>query len=370
MPTLDQISAQLDRLAAFEPGAFPVISLYLNMRPDQHGRDNFEPFLRKELAERIRTYEPERPERSSLEADAGKIREYVASQLDRSANGLALFACGGADLFEAVQLAAPVPEHRLYISAQPHLYPLARLMDTYPRYAVLVADTNAARIFVFAANAVERTETIQGTKTKRHSMGGSSQARYQRHVENFHLHHAKEVVEALDAIVRDEGIESVIVAGDDVIVPLLREQFPAELASRVVDVLKLNIRSSERDVIDASIAALQRRDADTDRERVRDLLDAYRGSGLACVGAEQTRKAFELGQVDELVISAVPEKIVDPARTGSGEGTEAGPLSPNEQAASELVAQARNTSATIRFIEDASLLEPVGGVGAFLRFKI
>jgi len=28
------------------------------------------------------------------------------------------------------------------------------------------------------------------------------------------------------------------------------------------------------------------------------------------------------------------------------------------------------TSATVRFIEDASLLEPIGGVGAFLRFKL
>src|SRR5688572_20819564 len=108
MPILDQISAQLDRLAALEPGPFPVISLYLNMRPDQNGRDHFEPFLRKELTERIKTYQPERPERASLEGDAGKIHEYVANSVDASANGLALFACAGTNLFEAVQLAAPV----------------------------------------------------------------------------------------------------------------------------------------------------------------------------------------------------------------------------------------------------------------------
>jgi len=35
-----------------------------------------------------------------------------------------------------------------------------------------------------------------------------------------------------------------------------------------------------------------------------------------------------------------------------------------------LIAQARNTSAKIRVIEDPSLLAPVGGVGAFLRFKL
>ena len=35
----------LDRLAAFEPTTLPVLSLYLNTSPDQHGRDNFESFL-------------------------------------------------------------------------------------------------------------------------------------------------------------------------------------------------------------------------------------------------------------------------------------------------------------------------------------
>ena len=78
------------------------------------------------------------------------------------------------------------------------------------------------------------------------------------------------------------------------------------------------------------------------------LLDAYRGSGLACVGPERTRKAFELGQVDELVISVAAD----------------------EHEANEFVLKARQTSAGVRFIEDGTLLAPVGGVGAFLRFKL
>jgi len=102
MPSLDQLSAQLDRLAAFDPGPFAVISLYLNTQPDQNGRDHFEPFLRKELAERVRTYPASGPERESLEEDADKIRRYVGD-LQRSANGLAIFACAGAELFEAMR---------------------------------------------------------------------------------------------------------------------------------------------------------------------------------------------------------------------------------------------------------------------------
>jgi peptide chain release factor subunit 1 len=369
MPTTDNLSAQLDRIAGFDPGPFPVTSLYLNMQPDQNGRDNFEPFLRKELADRFRTYADNGPERASLDKDAEKIRAYVG-RVDSSANGLALFACSGADFFEAVPLAVPIDEHRLFISDQPHLYPLARLLDSYPRYAVLLADTHSARIFVVAANTLRRTEQIEGTKTRRHKMGGWSQARYQRHIENYHVQHAKEVVDALGRIVLDEGIASVIVAGDEVIVPLLREQLPKDLAARVLDVVKLDIRAPEHEILEASRAVMQEKDAETDRERVDALLGAYRSGGLAVVGIENTRMALEMGQVDELVITASPATL----DAGAGKAQSTSPAgaerTPEERAADELVVKTRQTAAKIRFIEDSSLLQGVGGVGAFLRFKL
>jgi peptide subunit release factor 1 (eRF1) len=352
MTQVDQLTVQLDRLGSVDPGPFPVVSLYLNLQPNERGRDRFEPFLKKELAERMRTYPASGPERESLDKDAEQIRASVAD-VDPALNGLALFACSGADLFEAIPLAAGVDTHRLYISHQPHLYPLARILGTSPRYLALLADTNSARIFVFAATGVERVAQIDGIKTKRTKIGGSAQARYQRHTENFHLHHAKEVVDVVTRLVRDEGIEQIVVAGDEVIVPLLREQLPKDVADRIVDVVKLDIRAPQREILDTTLAALREKDAQTDSERVEALLDAYRAGGLACVGAEQVRKAFVLGQVDELMIAGTPDVIEGP------DGT-----------ADELVAQAAKTSAKVSVIENASLLQPVGGVGAFLRFKL
>jgi peptide chain release factor subunit 1 len=369
MTISEVLTSQLDRLAAFEPGPFPVISLYLNMQPDEHGRDHFDVFLRNELTDRITTYPAEGPERKSLEQDADRIRAYVAEEVRPSANGLALFACGGNNLFEAVQLLAPIDEHRLFVSDQPHLYPLARLLDEYPKYAVLVADTHLARIVVFAANEVERAESIEGVKTRRHKMGGWSQARYQRHVDNYRAQHAKEVAEALRRVVRQEAITSVIIAGDDVIVPLVKEHLTKEVADRVVDVVKLDIRAPVHEILEASAAAMREKDAQTDRERVEALIGAYRANALACAGADATRAAFELGQVEELVIAARPDAI----STGSADSTAApGQLSADEheRVADELIAQARKTAARIRFIEDVSLLDPIGGVGAFLRFKV
>src|SRR5207249_3965529 len=102
-PFLDQLSAHLDRLASFDPGPFPIVSLYLNLQPNQQGREQADPFLRKEFADRVATYPAEGPERQSLNRDAEKIRA-CAEGVDRSANSLAIFACSGADLFEAIPL--------------------------------------------------------------------------------------------------------------------------------------------------------------------------------------------------------------------------------------------------------------------------
>jgi peptide subunit release factor 1 (eRF1) len=366
MPSLDQLSAQLDRLAAFESGPFPVITLYLNLQPNQVGRDNFAPFLRKELTERLRTYPASGPERESLQKDAERIRAHVES-VDPSINGLVIFASSGAGLFEAIEVAAPIDQHRMFISDQPHLYPLARLLDTYPRFAALVADTNSARIFVFAANQLERTHQIEGTKTRRHKMGGWSQARYQRHVENYHLHHAKEIADALARLVRDEDIGSVVIAGDEVITPLLTEQLPKEVSDRIVDVVKLDVRAPEREVLDSAIAALREQDARNDREKVEAMIGAYRANGLGVVGVEETRRALEMGQVDELIITATPAAI----DAGAPHAGDVQPeRSAEERAADELVGKARQTAAKIRFIEDAELLREVGGVGALLRFRV
>ena len=181
------------------------------------------------------------------------------------------------------------------------------------------------------------------------------------------MQHAKEVVDHVARIVRDERIDRIILSCDEVILPVLREQMPKDVAERVVDVMHIEMLAPEREVLDATIDALREKDAVSDRQRVDELIGAYRGSGLAVVGVEATRKAFELGQVDELVITARPETI---GGMKHGAGEQQPDRSAEERAADELIAQARNTSAKIRVIEDPSLLAPVGGVGAFLRFKL
>ena len=389
MPLTDQ----LDRLARMEPVPYPVVSLYLNTQPNEHGRDQYQTFVRQEFRARSRTYPSGSPDRESLDKDMERITAYLASELETSANGVAIFACSAAELFETVQLNAAVDRHWLYIGDSPHLYPLARLESQFPRYAVVLADTNSARILVFASGELVSQEHIQGFKTRRTQQGGWSQARFQRHISNFHVHHAKEVADALDRIVQQEDISQIFTVGDEVILPLLRDQLPKHLAEKVVDHLKLDTRAPLGDVQAASMEAQARLNETSDREKVDAAIGGYRAGALGVVGPEETLSALIKGQVDELLLAANVDAIqrLSPARTSSlglavamaddstmlnpaveptagGEAAEADPQA--VRLADELVTRATQTGAKVTMIEDPVLLQEYGGVAGLLRFRI
>lgn len=344
---------QFQRLADLEPVPFPFISLYLNLQPDAHGRDNFEGFLRRELAARARTYPAGSAEAESFARDTERIQAYAEKQLKPSANGAAIFACAAADdFFEAIQLQAPIEEHRLYVADQPHLYHLARLNDEYPRYAALVSDANTARILVFGLAVKLNDEKVKGKKVQRVKVGGWSQARYQRRVDNAHRDHARQAIEALDRIVREENIPHVIVAGDPSIVPELQQELPKHLADKLVNTMKLDVKAPEDEILEATLESLREKDAVTDAEKVQRLFELYRAGGLAVAGIKETLQMLENGQAEELLISAALEQKGVP-----------------DELTGHLVADATRTSAKVSFIEDPALLAAVEGVGAFLRWR-
>ena len=367
----------LDRLVAFEPTPFPVVSLYLNTQADQHGRDNFDAFVRREFKARAKNWTMNTPERKCFDHDTERIHQYLRDELRPSSNGAAIFACSAeGDFFEAAQFDAPIEENHLYTSYQPHIYSLARFIDHYQPYIALIADTNTAHLYVFGGGEELEKRSVISPKVNRTMIGGWSQARYQRHIDNYRLHHAKEVVEELDRVTRQENISRIVLAGDEVIIPLLREHLPPRLEAMVINTLRLEITTPEHEVMKASFEAAREHDARKDAEKVENLLDKYLGTGFAVTGARDTLIALTRGQVEELLVSASEQDVRDDL---NGKDAELVPNIPEGVAgnggsrssviADELVARACQTDAEVSFIEDAAKLAEYGGVGAKLRFR-
>ena len=376
--SVQSLSQRMEILAALEPSPFPVISLYLSLTSNQIGREEHQQFVRKVFNERAKGMAEESPERTSFDKDVARIQEYLEKNNAAEGQAVAIFASSGSELFEAIPLEAPIDEHSVFISSVPHLYPLAKLVENYPRYAAVMLDTNKARIFVFGTST-EHEETIVGEKTRRTSKGGWSQARYQRRADNFHMHHIKEVVDTLDKIVREENLSQVVVSAGEQALPILREQLPKHLADMIIEI-GAHEEGQSGSFVQRTMAALREKDAETDIEKVQELMDAWRSGGLGVAGPEATLSAFQLGQVEELIITASPEtlkpvqKMPDDAAPGDVQVATSNSAAQTDESraklSDELITRANQTAARIRFIEDASLLADVGGVGAMLRFRI
>ena len=330
------------------------------MKPDQPAQP-FKAFLEDAIKEH-----------EDAAADIQKILEFLADEKPAS-QALAIFT-SSADpgLFETVPIEAPLGGHRLYIDREPHVFPLERLADQYQSYAAVLVNTNTARLYVFSAGAAERQIVVKNKKGKRVSAGGWSQARYQRRAENLHIKHMKEVAEAVDRLVQEESIARVLVAGDDVALPLLREHLAPATLELVTEVGGVDIKTSDNDLFRVTLEAFREADQQSDQDRVDAVLNAYRSGGLGTVGLAGVRAALERGQVDRLLVPATPAKSTADHATADTAATGPKELQSelDESVIEELVTLARRTDAEITFIEDARLLVPARQVGAMLRYRV
>ncbi|HYO80091.1 MAG TPA: host attachment protein [Bryobacteraceae bacterium] len=371
-PTL--LDNKLLQLATFQPSSMPVLSVYLNTQPDQHGRANYDGFLRKQFKVAAERFATRSAELDSFERDASRVNEWLRSSLEASANGAVIFASWAADgFFDAVQFDAPVSKNELYVYSQPHIFGLARIQDQYPRYAVLLADTTSGRTFTFGLGKTLGEETVSNTKMRDMTeVGRWSRAKEDSRQDNYRRQHASELIEQLDTVVRSEQIDAIVLAGDGIVLPTLRDQLSPYLAERVIATLPLDIRTPEHEIRAASHAALREHDTRNDKQRVRTMMDHYHSGGRAAGGVHDVLAAFARSQVEELFVGvSLDEQYPD--------GQDLGALA-NSAAAAEgtvgvnvadvLITRAVQTGARITFIEDDALLSDFGGVAATLRYTL
>ena len=368
----------LKKIAKVEAADAPFISIYLNAEANNYGRDDFDAFLKKQLSEHQDKFEEHTPERESFDRDLERIKEY-AGKIPASANGVAIFACAGADdFFETIEFDVPFENDRFFVFDKPHIFSLAKLIDQNPRFAVLLADSNTARTYIFQRGRVLENEEIENDKYNRSDAGELSQMRFQRHVDELRKQHIREVVDELDKMVREENITKVVLAGNtEVTIPIVREELTPFLKDKIVGTVRMTIDTSENEILDEVESAMKQNNTLTDKEKIDELFEENYDEGLGVTGVAETLKALENGQVQELYLSAKFDEIeydeneikqiLENYATGEDETPN---VKESRQIADELLRLALNSAEKIRFIEDEFLLEKVGGVGALLRYTM
>jgi release factor family 2 len=243
-----------------------VLSGYLDMRPHATGESASvragAVILRNRLQEIEKTYLPRGPELDSIRADAERIDRYLAEEYDVAADGLALFACSGRDFFEAVEAGAPF-EDQVTVAPQPDL---------------------------FSARAPCRIDADSKCFRTRPMMGGLNQASYQRHNAALRAQFARETATELARFVDTEAASRVVLAGDEVAIPLLRDALSPQVGfgqGRATAGYSGPLDSVADDVKQV-LAAAEAEDGQTTADL---LVGAVRAGGLGVAGLDDTRVA-------------------------------------------------------------------------------
>lgn len=367
----------LRKLLDFEPGQGPFISAYFDTSVNENGKRTFDTVLKKQISETRDRFSEDSDERQSFEQDVEKMNEYFDG-LDPSVQGVALFACSNAGFFKTYEFQVSFKENLFFVFDRPHLYPLIKLVSQNSRFVVAQTDTNSAHIYVFGRGEVYQRDDIQNVKTNRSEVGGWSQMRFQRHVENFHQQHAKDVAAELDKLVRVDRIKRVILAGDETtIIPLLKDELSKEVAERIVGTMPLNVNAPEHEVLEEAEKLIDRHNTLEDMKAIEILKEQNHENGRGVTNIGRVLPALLNGQVQELYISSNFENIeydvgeVNKIFKDYAPGVDEDLPSAKRTGLviDELLRAAADTADEIRFIEDDSLLKDAGRVGALLRYQ-
>jgi peptide chain release factor subunit 1 len=382
-PSAVDLTRQLRRLADLEPSELPVLSIYLDMRPQatgqRPGRRAGLIVLRDRMREIERTYWPRGADYDSFTADRERIDEFLGQQLDESAQGVAIFACSGDGLWETVTSGVPFRDS-VSAGPLPDLFQLARLIDEHEAAVAALVDSNTCRLFVTRTGRLSEVGGPDDASVsyRKRSLGGWSEQRYQRHIDEHIASFAEESAQAIAQLVDREGARRVLLAGDEVAITPLEERLPAAVRDKVDEVLRIDIRASHDELSDEVRAVLARLEAESSASAADTLIAAVRSGGLGVVGLEGTHSALQAGAAEVLVLAGLPGQDADKtehadARDLAHQGQQLSDAEPgllDLDIRNELVRLAAATSCAVEVVNDHQPFNRAGGVGAILRYRL
>jgi hypothetical protein len=372
----------LKRLATLGPSPWPVLSVYVNTRPIGPQMATYRPFLKKRMAEELKRLEARSPEHESLAIDFGRVQHYLDYELAESTRAAAFFASyADNDLFEAVQLSRELAEPLVTVGPLPTLFPLLRVADRRASAAVLLSDSNTARLFVMTLGTVEvRREVRSPALHKPKQAGELDSSSLQHHVEEAWRRHARQAVHVLEEIVRDHPVSWLVIGGEDVVTAALATNLPPALRDRLLERQSWDIRMPEAELAAQVENLVEARERDRRRQRALDLVELA-GAGGAVLGLQTVIEALRDSRVGSLVLSEAISSEAVGWVCGNCQAFDAGRVPSTCPACSsrgpravplreELAARAQGLGAEVHFVEAraAASFEERGGVGAALRY--
>jgi len=315
----------------------------------------------------------EEDKRDHFDENVKLVQEYLERN-PLKAGSLCIFACWALDFLRAIPLTAPVKD-LVWIDSSPYIRPLAELQDEYENVAVVVANNKKARIFLVSSAVAGSEEVVKGNVKNHVRKGGWSQQRYERRRDKQLLLYAREIVDALVRLDKEEEFRRILLVGGKETLRAVHDNLPQALQKKVAE-KALDLGKGEatlnKDIMDLFFE--QERQSERDLwEKIR---NEYLRGGLGVVGLDAVLSAAKVGRVEQVIVNRAfrPQgrrcRDCENLNVNAVEACSAcGSDSLFEvDVVNEIVEMLRVTGATVDFADPIDTLVEAGEIAALLRY--
>lgn len=233
----------LQELVGFQATS-PVLSVYLNTDTNEGNAETHKLQLRSLLKQ------------VDLADDVQAVLRYFEREHDWTGRSVAVFSCAPEGFLRAFSLALPVAS-RVRINNQPHVKPLADLLDSYGGYGVVLVDKQGARLFSFHLGELQEQEGLMGESIRHTKRGGGSQSPGRRggvagvtgYVDEVTDRNMKDAVEFATQFFTNNNVRRILIGGTEDNVALFRSQLPKAWQSLVVGTFPMGMSASQSEVL-------------------------------------------------------------------------------------------------------------------------
>src|SRR5881227_985093 len=307
MQTNELRSERLRELATLRPEGARVLSVFLNLEPAEFAEPPARASEIRSAVDELRrlargTDGLEHDAKVALREDVDRIEEYLSSFSPKGAHGVAVYACGPAELFEVIRLPRPI-ETRAVIDDSPLIEPLAELIGAGSWFVVLV-NRQTGRMFLGDRERLDEVDVIVDEVHGQHRQGGWSQARYQRSVEEDVQDHLRNVADAAFLHFKRTPFDHLLLGGPSETLAEFEPKLHAYLQQRVAGRIDPDVENTSADDVHAAAAPVI---AGHEHGRERNALDRLREGvskgGRAVAGLADVLEALNERRVECLLLA-------------------------------------------------------------------
>ena len=286
----------LQELLNFQPKQ-PVLSIYLSTDPSGGSAEAYRLRLRTMLKD------------IAMPKDVSAVEEYFHHQYDWSGRSVAVFSCASKDFFRAFSLAIPLRD-RVRISNNPHVKPLADLLDFYGGYGVALVDKQGVRLFYFHMGELGEQEGLLGESIKRTKRGGASSypgrrggiAGQTNYVDELTERNMKEAAEFAAHFFQDHNVRRVLIGGTEDNVAQFRNLLPKSWQSLIVGTFPSSMTSSKNEVMGRALRIGQEAEIHQENHLLDVLVTSTAKKRGGVLHLEETLQALQDGKIQTLVL--------------------------------------------------------------------